>query len=333
VTLGIIARCDDGGLGTMTVEACRHLAPDVILAVLPNPHRGRQDLSRLTTLAPVVLTADAWPAENDDRPYQQLAAMAETIYTAETPYHPALPTWCHRAGSRLVVHAMPEYYPWGRRPDFDVWAPTPWRLDTLPDHAPVIPVPVDRHRCALRTSRSTKPRVLHISSGARYDRNGTQLVLAALAHCQSDFTLVLGGMARPVHRRGRIDVEQIATVDEYWRWYEDTDVLVLPRRYGGLSLPMQEAASAGLAVIMLDQDPNATWAHPDLLVRTKGARQVEMPGGTVPVWAARPVDVAQAIDTAVLRAADGLTCPTREYAAEIDWEAWSGRYGALLRHG
>lgn len=332
MTLGIIARCDDGGLGTMTVEACRHLAPDVILAVLPTPHRGRQDLARLAGLADIVLTADAWPAEDDDRPYQQLAAMVDTIYTAETPYHPALPTWCHRAGSRLVVHAMPEYYPWGKQPAFDVWAPTPWRIDTLPDHTPVVPVPVDRERCAIQESGITK-RVLHISSGARYDRNGTSLVMSAVGLCKSDFTLVVGGATRTMNQRGRIPVEQIGQVDEYWRWYENADVLVLPRRYGGLSLPMQEAASAGLAIIMLDSDANASWAHPDLRVPTKGHRPVLMMGGTVPVWTARPGDVAAAIDTAVLGAPESLTAPTREYAASIDWNAWSGRYRALLSYG
>ena len=48
-----------------------------------------------------------------------------------------------------------------------------------------------------------------------------------------------------------------------------------PRRYGGLSLPVQEALAMGIAVVMTDCPPNRFWpiiplpAHPSGRVRTK----------------------------------------------------------------
>src|SRR5690606_2061207 len=38
--------------------------------------------------------------------------------------------------------------------------------------------------------------------------------------------------------------------------YKDFDAMILPRRYGGLCLPMNEALCSGLPVIMTDISPN-----------------------------------------------------------------------------
>jgi hypothetical protein len=52
--------------------------------------------------------------------------------------------------------------------------------------------------------------------------------------------------------RYQADVQRSApanvTTDErtdYWAVYDDVSLLLLPRRYGGLCLPMQEAAACG----------------------------------------------------------------------------------------
>jgi hypothetical protein len=42
----------------------------------------------------------------------------------------------------------------------------------------------------------------------------------------------------------------------YLDQYKDGDVLVIPRKYGGLCLPMQEALAHGIPVIMPDIEPN-----------------------------------------------------------------------------
>jgi glycosyltransferase involved in cell wall biosynthesis len=44
--------------------------------------------------------------------------------------------------------------------------------------------------------------------------------------------------------------------DDQAELYTDFDALILPRRYGGLCLPMNEALLSGLPVIMPDCSPN-----------------------------------------------------------------------------
>ena len=43
--------------------------------------------------------------------------------------------------------------------------------------------------------------------------------------------------------------------DNYWEIWEDADVYVSPRKYAGQSLPLNEAMSLGMAVMMTDMEP------------------------------------------------------------------------------
>lgn len=61
----------------------------------------------------------------------------------------------------------------------------------------------------------------------------------------------------------RIDREEPADERELYRWY---DAMILPRRYAGACLPMNEALAAGLPVIMTDTDPNNKILPPYWLV-------------------------------------------------------------------
>jgi glycosyltransferase involved in cell wall biosynthesis len=53
--------------------------------------------------------------------------------------------------------------------------------------------------------------------------------------------------------------------------YEPYDALILPRRYGGLCLPAQEAASMGLPVIMTNCPPQSSWLPPELAISSSPA--------------------------------------------------------------
>ena len=54
----------------------------------------------------------------------------------------------------------------------------------------------------------------------------------------------------------------------YWTTYYHQDALILPRRFGGLCLPANEAIGAGIPVIMPDIDPNNTWLPAEWLTES-----------------------------------------------------------------
>ncbi len=105
-------------------------------------------------------------------------------------------------------------------------------------------------------------------------------------------------------------------VQNYWETYpDDIDLLVLPRRYGGLSLPVQECAALGVPALMLQTDPYAQEAFVHAIPST-GSSPGNMKGGQVPVHTADPRALAAAIDILVAH-------PEQHQAASLEAGAWA----------
>lgn len=331
--LGIIARCDEGGLGSQTWEYARHLAPDVLLVLSVPPPRGQELPERFDGLAPIVFRSQFPPADGELVSWRAFAQSCDVILTAETCYLRDFPTICRQENTRLVVHANPELWEWGSNAPFTTWAPTPWLLSRLPPNTPVIPVPVDRDRCARRTITKVN-RLLHISSPAMLDRNGSELLSAAIPFCRTSFELLVAGPKAPEGRTyvGNVLIVPVPEQRNYWELYQAGDALVLPRKYGGLCLPMQEAASSGMPVISIGVQPQAAWLAPALSVPFLGReRGAMMKGGVTPTWCCDPETLAYTIDCLV--AGEGLDAgleASEQLATSLDWEHWAPRYRTLL---
>lgn len=326
MTLGLIVRADEGGLGTQTWEYARHLAADRLLVVQVEPHRGEFLPERYDTLGAV--THVRFPPESL-APWADFVSECDTILTAETTYLPDLGTMCKRAGTRLVVHANPELWEWGHYPPFEVWAPTSWQARTFPADTPVIPMPVDRERCAPRPVADRPRRILHVSAPAMLDRNGSHLLKEALASCTVDFELHVSGPEAPAEPAmvGPVKVIPVPSVRNYWNIYEGMDGLVLPRRYGGLCLPMQEAASCGLPIISLAVSPQVMHLAPTLMVPARLQGTARMKGGTFQLHQCDPQTLAQMLDSYCT----GTDLPAQvaaseAWAVQLDWATWAPIY-------
>lgn len=334
--LGIIARADEGGLGSQTWEYARHLQPEALMLVsVPDP-RGEELARRFTALRPRPLVfRSQFPVDEADDlgVWRMFAEACDVILTAETCYVQQFPAICVAAGTRLVIHANPELWEWSGRPGVTPWAPTDWLLNTLPEGTPVVPMPVDRQRCAPR-SVTEVTRLLHVSGPAMLDRNGAKILTKALRLCRSSFELHISGPERPLEGLtvGRIKLYPVAQQRDYWRLYEHGDALILPRRYGGLSLPLQEAASCGLPILSIGVQPQVQWLHPSLALRPKLGTHARMKGGIIPLWRCDPAALAQTIDSLVAGEQLEERCAASEaFAQGIDWAAWEPVYEDMLR--
>ena len=81
------------------------------------------------------------------------------------------------------------------------------------------------------------------------DRNGTDIVVQAIKLLREPCTITLRTqdpslppIKAPTHVQVRVSTGGLAN---YWDLYADADALVMPRRYGGLCLPVQEAMASG----------------------------------------------------------------------------------------
>lgn len=320
--VGLIARAEDRGLGLQTWEAYRHLRPERTLVVdVENPEGFPMHLGRYPDAEVVRLNAGRWLPESVVRDWLD---GLDVVLSCETLYDWRLVDWARDQRVATVVQVNPEMY--HHRTSGDPhptvwWNPTTWRLSHLPDGARHVPVPVATDRWNGKGQRAADHlRVLHVVGRPAYgDRNGTNLVAAAHPRLDPGVELVLSRQ-----RPGAGDVAGVRTVGEvanYWDLYADSDVLLLPRRYGGLCLVAQEAAAAGLAVAMPDCPPNGEWPIVPLAWRYRGT--INVPCGTIPMCETDARRMAHTVNE--LARDDGLLAAYQAaslaWAAEHSWEA------------
>ena len=261
--LGLIARADNRGLGQQTWAVQRNLNP-VKTMVVDCP--SMQPLQLHTDRFPGAHIVRGLPTEHD---YATFLDGLDVVYTAETGYGD-LWSVAQRMGVKTVLHANYEFLDPRDQPS--VWAaPSLWNFDRFPAGATHLPVPIETDRFPITDKPLTASRFLHVvGRPAIHDRNGTLDLLLALQHVTATITVTMtcqvAGYVGSLIGDHQIRTPENVTLrldsedhDFYWTIYYNQDALILPRRFGGLCLPANEAVGAGIPVIMPDIDPNNTW--------------------------------------------------------------------------
>ncbi len=193
-------------------------------------------------------------------------------------------------------------------------------------------VPVDRELLPFRR-RTSLQTILHtVGTGTGEDRNGTLLLVEAMHHVTTPVRARIRSQ-RPLgaNLRNNTTVDLTRTQD-YWELYGDEDLFVIPRRFGGLCLPMQEALAVGMPLLTTRASPQDSFLPDEMLVRAPAMQEL-MTRTLLGLHQADPVEIAQRIDwlyenpsmIAVLSDwADG-------WAQANSWEALRPRYEAALR--
>lgn len=277
--LGLVVNTGRGGLHYQTVALQRMLKPDKVLYV------GEE----LPTFAE----------------YEEFLKDIDVMLTAETPYVYEAWNWAKMAGVKTLCQPNWELWDGLIQPNMphpnQYLIPSYWHLEdfqTLFPNAIYLPPPSPEFKKAKKVNlkRTGKRRLVHIvGTNAIYDRNGWGLVRDALGHTKADFELVvysqvpITGLADPRVKYHIFDIESQEDL------YTDFDALLLPRRYGGLCLPMNEALTAGLPVIMSDISPNnkvlpSKWLLPGHITDSFEGRS------RIDVYSVEPSDLAKKID-------------------------------------
>lgn len=266
--LGLIARADNRGLGQQTWAVYRNLKPAKTLVV------------DCPSMQPLKTRFDRFPDATivhgipDQEQIRDFLHGLTAVYTAETGYTPHLWAEAEQSGVKTVLHANYEFLDRRDRPT--VWAaPSLWHFDDFPAGTVHLPVPVETDRFPDTGKSSTAKHFLHVvGRPAIHDRNGTADLLQALPHVKSTITVTVtcqqsgyvGKLMNDHHIRIPSNVTlNVNSVDaeNYWDNYRGVDAVILPRRFGGLCLPANEAIGAGIPVIMPNICPNSRWLPED----------------------------------------------------------------------
>lgn len=319
--LGLIARADNSGLGSQTWEFFRHMEVAKTMVVDISRFNGnRQYPERYHVSKGKVYFVNGFPSNSAvDNFLEDL----DVVFIAEAAYNPYLYVRARELGVRTAVQYNYEFFDWFKedmpRPDMLI-APSKWHYDDVDrwctkngvKHA-YLHCPVDRKKLPFREIRQAKTFLHTAGRSAAHDRNGTETVIRASKSLNSDVKILIHfqgeqGLAHQAtssfedYLRMQLelgDPQRLSIVryehDNYADVYKRGDVLLLPRRYGGNCLPLNEALSAGMPVVMPNISPNNQLLPGHWLVPSEKIGEFT-PRTQIDIYDVNPLALARKID-------------------------------------
>jgi glycosyltransferase involved in cell wall biosynthesis len=308
--LGIIVRADNGGLGVQTLELARHLNPAKVLIMDISGYNGAQNYFERYDFCPDRRIHKSQVAEEllTRQVIDEWIDGLDVVFTCEIPYNYYLFEACRAKGIKTVLQYNWEFLDYTRQPALtkpDLFlSPGQWHMNEMLEMFPntkYIPVPINRKVCPYREVKQAKTFV-HVAGVKLYeDRNGTEIVLRAIPLVQSDVKFI-------IYTQHEIEPELLTLVQDdlrvevrsenlsYGECWAEGDVSILPRRYGGLSLQLNEAMSSGMIPICTDIEPQNTFLHHMSLIATCGSKKVMTRGTEIDCYDVDPAVLAKKID-------------------------------------
>lgn len=352
--IGLIARADNTGLGMQTYEFYKHMAPVKTMVIdISMFNKNKQYPERY----PDGQFIYGFPSDQEVLDFLE---GLDVVFVAEAPYNFKLYSFAKEKGVKVAVQYNYEFFDWFADPDKPtpdmLIAPSMWHYDQVEEFARERGIQHVYLHCPVATEKLpfrqiTEARTfLHIAGrSAAHDRNGTKLVIQASKLLETPAKIIL-------HFQGEqgLSHQATTTLEEYKRlaWFEggkrlqireqdfnhyediysEGDVLLLPRRYGGNCLPLNEALSVGMPAIMTDVSPNNYFLPREWLVPAHVESQFT-PRTVIDIHSCDPKALAEKIDEFYRmdeEAMEHANYKALDIAESISWETLGGMYYQAL---
>lgn len=326
--LGMVIRADHKGLASESRDLYLYLRPERAMLVKCEYETIGDWFDDATT------TRVNWKPTNAE--CMDFVRGLDVILCLETPYNWELFNIARASGVKSVMMVNWEFLPdpLPAKPDL-FWAKVDWHLPELRNlGVPVesIPIPVDTVRYAFRQrERATRfLAVLGAHRNAGHDRAGVRAIIDAIPLVKSpDARFILHAVdPLPVPDDSRVTLH-VGTEKEATGLYAGGDVFLHPRRYAGTSLPMNEALSCGLPVLMTDMDPQNRILPGHWLLTPERMEQIRV-SRPIACATVSPSELAGAIDQWVGRDISTDSAVARKIAEAWSWDALGPRIKAMI---
>jgi hypothetical protein len=264
--LGIIARSDNTGLGNQTKELVDMLKPTKILLIDSTPfNKNNQHPEWYKDYD--CIRSTGFPT------LQQIKLFlkeVDVVISCETFYDQNFVRYAKKYGVKTILQYNYELFGNLAAPNLPLpdilLSPSVWHIDHVKklfgNQSKVIHLPPPTSPLIFSGAKEINMskdhnRILHIAGKkAAKDRNGTNTVLEMLKYSKADYELVIRSQSEIETniKDSRLTIE-IGNPDNREDMYSGFDAMVLPRRYAGLCLPMNEALLSALPVFMTDISP------------------------------------------------------------------------------
>lgn len=325
---GLIARMDKSGLGIQSSRLARLLKPDKIMLIDSTPFNGNQQHPDWYKDYQTV-TISGFPTEEQ---ITEFVKGLDTVISCETFYHNGFTHITKAFPVKTVLIANPEFFDWFKPawatiplPD-QVVVPSEWMWDRMKPFNPTyLPTPIfedefeETREINFNLPPNQDPYYLFINGkSAVHDRNGLESLYSALELSTGSYTVVVKSQDEiKKHPDPRLEYD-FTDPDDPSFLYAGFDALILPRRYGGQSLPMSEALTCGLPVIMPDVGPNNKILPSDWLVPATKTGEF-MARTPIDIYSSDAKQLALALDTQWLWASEKKEAfkLSKQYNAEV----------------
>ena len=266
--LGIIARSDNTGLGNQTRELVNMLNPDKIMLINSRFFNQNKQHPEWYEGYNCQTTIKGFPTTDE---ILKFLTDIDVVISCELFYNPKFVDLAKKRGIKTILQYNYEFLDYLANPNQtlpDVLvAPSLWNFEDVVDkfgdktsvvHLPP-PTEINLFSQAREINKSkTHKRLLHIAGKAAVkDRNGTNTVIEMLNYSSGDYELVIKTQSQLDIKSNdpRLTIDA-SSPDSHQSLYEGFDAMILPRRYAGLCLPMNEALISALPVFMTNISPN-----------------------------------------------------------------------------
>jgi hypothetical protein len=279
--LGIIARSDNTGLGNQTRELVKMLNPDKILLIDSNPFNKNKQHPEWYEGYNVYSTKRGMPTTKE---IVWFLDNIDVVISCETFYHLDLVDLARKKGTKTILQYNYELFGNLVNPDWPLpdvlLSPSLWNIEIVEERfgsrCEVIHLPPPTDESLFNKAKENNlskdhNRILHIGGKkAAKDRNGTESIFEMIKHSKEDYELVIKSQT-PFDtncKDSRIKIE-IGNPENREDMYDGFDAMILPRRYAGLCLPMNEALLSALPIFMTDISPNNAVLPKEWLAESK----------------------------------------------------------------
>ncbi|WP_438979918.1 hypothetical protein [Polynucleobacter sp.] len=226
------------------------------------------------------------PGFPSDKDIDDFLIDLDVVFTIETPYNYYLFKRARELGVKTVLNYNYEFLDYLQHPDWEypdmLLAPSQWNLREVIQQfeskaiVKFIPVPVNRDVLPYENRRKAQT-FIHIAGHQTHmSRNGTDILIASLPHITDKHIriLIYTQHELPVITDSRVQVIHTDNKN-YWDNFTKGDVLILPRKYGGLSLQLNEALSRGIVPLMPRISPQDGFLQSAMLMPTERAFRIQ----------------------------------------------------------
>ena len=305
--LGIIARSDNTGLGNQTRELIKMLNPDKILLIDSHHFNGNEQHPEWYQDYNVTTTLSGFPTKQE---LIEFLRNIDVVLSCETFYRQDFLHYAKRRGIKTILQYNFEFLLNMSNPDAELpdvlLAPSLWNIEQIEKmvngRCRVIHLPPPTDSTLFENVRQNNMlkdhnRLLHVGGKfAAKDRNGTQTVLEMLKYSKASYELVITTQKFPELdlKDSRVTVNN-SNPENREELYNGFDAMLLPRRYAGLCLPMNEALISGLPVFMTDISPNNLILPKEWLIKSEHVN-VFQAKSLIDVYAGNPEHLASIVD-------------------------------------